>query len=39
MGDFNIDIGLLYGRHDKLETFYFRFNLQSLINKRNLFYK
>ena len=24
MGDFNIDIGLLYGKHDKLETFYTR---------------
>ena len=33
MGDFNIDIDLTYGDHDKLEEFCTLFNFQSLINK------
>ena len=36
-GDFNIDIGLSYGEHDKLEEFCAIFNLTSLINKETCF--
>lgn len=39
MGDWNIDIGLSNGEHDKIEDFCTLFNLQSLINKETLFYK